>query len=248
MEDSYLLISDVDGTLLGDDSALREFGDWHRRQSERIRLVYNSGRLFPSVKESVETTGLPQPDAIIGGVGTQVRDFATGAEIGGWPRKSHGWNPQTILDVVDQYSELELQPEEFLAEFKISCFAYDAPAELLAELKARLLAIGCPVELIYSSNRDLDFLPPGVDKGSAAAHLAKTWGFRPEHVYVSGDSGNDLAMFQAGFRGIVVSNAHAELKQLCCENVFQATLPYAAGVQQGLEYWIEQTKKACEAK
>jgi hydroxymethylpyrimidine pyrophosphatase-like HAD family hydrolase len=92
--------------------------------------------------------------------------------------------------------------------------------------------------LVYSSNRDLDVLPRGVDKGAAAAFLANEWNYPAARVIVSGDSGNDLAMFQAGFHGIVVGNAHSELKQLDSADVFHADSSYAAGVLQGLQHWM----------
>ena len=57
----------------------------------------------------------------------------------------------------------------------------------------------------------------------------------PERVVVSGDTGNDLAMFQIGCRGIVVGNAHAELRQLDSEHIYQAEAGHAFGVLEGLE-------------
>jgi mannosylfructose-6-phosphate phosphatase len=62
--------------------------------------------------------------------------------------------------------------------------------------------------------------------------------FPRERVIVSGDSANDLSMFKQGFPGIVVGNGHPELKDLRGESIFQATLPQAGGVLQGLQYWL----------
>jgi hydroxymethylpyrimidine pyrophosphatase-like HAD family hydrolase len=91
---------------------------------------------------------------------------------------------------------------------------------------------------VYSSNRDLDVLPAGVDKGSAAAFLASHFGFQPRQVVVAGDTGNDASMFTHGFRGIVVGNAQAELKSLCSPDVYKSDGSYADGVLEGLEYWL----------
>ena len=108
----------------------------------------------------------------------------------------------------------------------------------LVEARRRLAAASCPVDLVYSSNRDLDVLPRGVNKGSATAYLASQWSFAGMRVIVSGDSGNDLAMFENGFLGIVVSNAHRELKRLDSSRVYQANRPHAAGVREGLCHWL----------
>jgi len=238
VEDGALLISDVDGTLLGDDEALREFAAWCESRREWLRLVYNSGRLFESVRESIETTDLPVPDAIIGGVGTQVRGFRSNAPLGDWPDDREGWQPLRVCSVMGEYDEVELQPAEFLSDYKLSFFVHDASPELIEEFRRRLAEASCRVELVYSSNRDLDVLPHGANKGSAAAHLASQWSFARDRVFVSGDSGNDLAMFTQGFRGIVVGNAHRELKRLDSSSVFHSNRPYAAGVLHGLSYWL----------
>lgn len=238
MEDRSLLISDVDGTLLGDDDALREFAGWYASRRGRVRLVYSSGRLFGSVRESIDGTDLPEPDAVIGGVGTQVRGFPSNTPIGRWPGDCGGWSPLRICAVLAEYDELQLQPDEFLSDHKISYYVNDASPELLEELRRRLSAACCRVELVYSSNRDLDVLPQGVNKGSAAAFLASHWSFAHDRVVVSGDSGNDLSMFEQGFRGIVVGNAHRELKRLDSPSVYQADRPHAAGVLQGLLHWF----------
>ncbi len=237
MEDSYVLISDVDGTLLGDDHALEAFADWLAARRHRVKLVYNSGRLVESVLESVATTALPVPDAVIGGVGTQIRTLPDGQEVPGWLERIAGWYPAQIVSTLAAYDELELQPAEFLAEHKISYYARSLSSQQLGEMKARLKAASCEVELVYSSSRDLDVLPRGVDKGSAAAYLAAHWQTGHDRVIVSGDSGNDMAMFQTTFRGIVVGNAHPELRKLDSPTVYRANRDYAGGVLEGLIHW-----------
>jgi mannosylfructose-6-phosphate phosphatase len=241
VDDTHLLISDLDGTLLGDDAALQRFVAWHRGQRHRLRLVYNSGRLFDSIQRSVQEFGLPEPDAVIGGVGTEVREFPSGRVINAWPECArNGWQPDPILGLITAMPGIELQPADNLTHYKLSFFYRDASSQQLDDLLATLHQAGHAVEIIYSSRRDLDILPRGVNKGTAAAFLAQCWQIPSQRVMVSGDTGNDLAMFGLGFRGIVVGNAHDELRQLSSPDVYQARQSYAAGVLEGLEYWLSQ--------
>jgi sucrose-6F-phosphate phosphohydrolase len=240
VERTHLLISDLDGTLLGDDAWLKRFADWlHPRRTE-VRLAYSSGRFYASVCDLVASTPLPPPDAVIGGVGTDLRFFPGGEKVDGWPRSLGPWDRPEIRSILAQYRELEPQPDEFQAEFKLSYYAPDLECGFLVQLRRRLAASAHAVEVVYSSNRDLDVLPAGVDKGSAAAFLASRFALRAEQVIVAGDTGNDVSMFRHGFRGIVVGNAHPELRSLSSPDVYKSDLAYAEGVLDGMQYWLQR--------
>ncbi|MGH7127717.1 MAG: HAD-IIB family hydrolase [Planctomycetaceae bacterium] len=244
MSDPLLLISDVDGTLLEDDAALRELAEWTAARRASLRLVYSSGRFFDSVFASVRDRGMPEPHAIIGGVGTDVRQFDNCETLGDWPVLSGRWNPHTLRAILAEFDELEPQPHEVQSDYKLSYFGYDLSAGTRERIQSRLERAFYAIELVYSSRRDLDVLPFGINKGAAAVWLAEFWDFPPQRVIVAGDSGNDLAMFQRGFRGIVVANAHEELRALRLPNVYHAQRPYAAGVLEGLKHWTAGPRAA----
>jgi sucrose-6F-phosphate phosphohydrolase len=236
-------VSDVDGTLLGDDAATARFAAWRAEMGDAVRVVYSSGRFFESVVESVATSALPLPDAVIGGVGTNIRFCDTRAALDDWPDCArNGWDAEVIRAAALVHKELELQPEQFQSPHKISFYGYDLPPAFLELLDQQLAALGYGVHLVYSSQRDLDILPAGASKGTAAARLAKHWGYEPREVIVAGDSGNDLAMFEQGFLGIVVGNAHDDLRRLRATNVYHASRLYADGVLEGLDYWLQRAR------
>jgi sucrose-6F-phosphate phosphohydrolase len=239
MERLAALISDVDGTLVGDDDALNAFRDWRRDAGREVRLAYSSGRFVRSVLKSVAVQNLPMPDAIIGGVGTQILDVADGTFLANWPATSDHWDAELIQSVCLAHAELRLQPREFVSPHKISFYGDNLDAHFLASLEANLAAAGQRVSIVYSSQRDLDVLPAGVDKGTAAIRLCRHWKLSRTEVIVAGDSGNDLAMMRYGFSAVAVANSQPELKAHVAPEVFHARTPFAAGVLEGVNHWVD---------
>ena len=240
MNTQTLLISDVDYTLLGDDDKLAEFAKWYVLNKARFRLVLTSGRFPESIIESVETTLLPEPDVVVGGVGSEICFFPSRDVVPGWPvcQLQH-WDGDRVRSILAGFGRLEPQDDEFQSDYKVSYFLHDADPVELERINAMLLEQSIRPELVYSSQRDLDILPQGCNKGSAAEYVAHYLGFEPGDVIVCGDSANDIAMFDCGFAGIVVGNAHPELKSLDGPMVYQATDGYARGVLEGIEYWLQ---------
>ena len=239
MESRSLLVSDLDGTLLGDEEALDQFSAWYEAHRASLRLAYATGRCFDSVADLVGSTSLPEPDAVIGAVGTEITLYPSGQGVDDWPPHSASWAPDAIRNTLAKLARFKPQPAEFQTDFKLSYYAHDLDARFLVELHRHLADAGHYVETVYSSNRDLDVLPPGVNKGSALVFLASKWRLRRNRVIVAGDTGNDASMFRAGFRGIVVNNAQPELAALHGADIYHAKRAYAAGVLEGVRHWLD---------
>ena len=239
-----LLVSDLDGTLLGNDEALRRFAGWYGAHRDRLGLVYASGRGVDSVMRVIKTTDLPEPVAVIGGVGTEICLYPSTTPLPVWTKQiSAGWDGERIRRVLARLTGLEPQPAEFQSALKVSYYLHGARPDAIDELRRILRTAGLRAAVLYSSDRDLDVLPAGVDKGAAAAFLAERWGFAAEEIIVAGDSGNDLSLFEQGFEGIIVHNAQWELRRLRGATVYHADRAVAAGVLEGLQYWQHEVER-----
>ncbi|WP_199258124.1 HAD family hydrolase [Paracoccus binzhouensis] len=228
----WLLVSDVDDTLTGDRAALERLWAAIRRHPGRLRLALNSSRPAASVDATL-TQEFPAdfvPDAIITGMGTEIR--VAGAWLSDWSDRFRDWPAQAVFALVAGMG-FAPHPAEFLTPGKLSFAVPDAAARdrvLLALAEA-----GLPVRAVFSGQGDLDLLAPGAGKDTAARFLAERLGIPAERMVVAGDSGNDLALFDVGFRAIAVGNARRELIEAMPRGKsYRARAPHAAGVLEGL--------------
>lgn len=237
-----LFSSDLDGTLAGDKPAARRFADWWENlpYAARPLLVYNSGRLLEDMAEFVPDQGLPEPDFLIGGVGTMLSGGQAEFSDHYHQALGAGFDRARIAEVLGAVSEALPQPDRYQHSHKSSWYLHDATAERIEELERHLTSHGLDVKLIYSSRRDLDVLPRGADKGAALRWLCGRLEIGLDEVVVAGDTGNDSSMFRLpGVRGILPGNARDEIALLAKDNpaIFQARRPIADGVIEGLSHF-----------
>ena len=241
MSARYLLIADVDDTILGDDNALREFASWASNHTHLLMIAYNSGRFIDSIMRSVHTTDMPTPRAVVGGIGTEIQLWPEGRGFEAWmTSRARGWNRERIRTALSKVPRLREQPQETQSPFKVSYFLPEASPDELEDLRVELASRDIEADYVYSMDLDLDWLPKGINKGSAARHLAEHLGFDEDHVIVAGNSGNDVHLFQEGYRGVVVGNAEPELRTVSRSRNYFAQSGYAAGVLEGLQHWLKQ--------
>lgn len=238
--DVRLFSTDLDGTLLGNpDAAIRFTEQWCALEpARRPLLVYNTGRTVADTRALVSARQLPQPDAIIGSVGTEVHHDTPDCTDAFCSRFRLGWNADVVDEIVGAIPGIRRQPVDRLP-FKSSWFWVRARRDELEQLERRLHEAGVRATLIYSCRYFLDVVPQHGGKGRALTWLCERLGIPLAHVVVAGDTGNDTSMFLLpDVRGIVVENALPELLAAALNpRTFVARLAMADGVLEGLTHF-----------
>ena len=243
----WTVASDIDGTLTGDSDALLRLG----RRIAQFRAVGGyfimvTGRPYLDVLSGLANECLPEPDAIIAQVGTEIYlpSFKPGGKV------LESWRAALLasydyaeaLTFVDEDLGWRLQPPECNTELKASWYYRgEGDADLAAEkVCAAVRESARPYRVIWSSGRDLDILPASSGKSGALEHLLGVLQRPVESCVVAGDSGNDLDMVQRFPCAIVVANAQSELVEYARQNprsgLKVVANSFAAGVEEGLDF------------
>jgi len=207
-----VLVTDLDGTLLGGSTAWRRrFYRWLQRRREQVLHVFCTGRDLASIARLLEQDaehGLRAPHLVIGDVGCTV---ACGHSLEPLPLAvdpiEQRWQgkPERLLPLLAGVEGLSPQP---VSSHRRLAYYYE-PDTFDHGLLAELAAHG--VDCLLSDNRYLDLLPAGVNKGSTLLELLKLLELDAAQVVTAGDTLNDLAMFETGLAGVMVGNAEAAL-------------------------------------
>lgn len=243
----FLFVTDLDNTLVGDDTALEELNQrlHDSAQKHGSKIVYITGRSLTLYRELATEKQLLPPDALVTSVGTEiyynpndpVPDPAWSEQL------SPGWDRDLVTATAAHFADLVPQPDTEQRPFKVSYFlTEEAAVEVLPRLDTLLQERGLNTRLVYSSNKDLDILPKRGNKGLAMEFLRHKWGFDETQTVACGDSGNDIALFNMGKeRGIIVGNAQPELMQWYeinpADHIYLANAHCAAGILEGLYYF-----------
>lgn len=229
-----LLATDLDGTLIGDDEALKNLNNLlsELMAANSLKLAYVTGRSLESYNQLAASKSLLTPDALVTAVGTEI--YWSGTDLSyGWP-KPVDWHRESILSKLGDLHELIKQPETEQRPYKVSFYLKDNP-KVLDLVRQRLS--GDAVDVLYSHQEYLDILPKGINKGGALNHLASHWKIDNSNIVACGDSANDIDMLTIS-KAVVVANAHQELLDWVHSdngpNIYLAKQAYAAGIREGL--------------
>jgi glucosylglycerol-phosphate synthase len=236
----YVLATDLDGTFLESkdrqNDALYDFLNKH----PNFLLIFVTGRNTELVLPIIDDMVIPNPDYFIGDVGATVIDGKTLEPVQPLLHKiSNRWRKtlEAIKDV-EELSSLEVQdqPQERRMSF------YIHPDNKPDKIIKKLQALDCDV--LYSNDIYLDILPTGVNKGSTLRDLIDQLGIQHDHVLVAGDTMNDLSMYEAGYKGVVLQNSEQPLKDAAqdMKNVYFSKETGTDGILEALQHFKMASK------
>ena len=245
---SIVLASDIDNTLTGDAEALKTLARQLAvlRDQNVLSLFLTTGRTLREVLDGFEQEHIPQADAIISQVGTEIYlpPFEANMEpLPAWNERLHQqFSRKRAIEFATDIAGAEIQPEHYNTPLKVSYYLDKSPdpEKAARQIRQRVADHGNGYQVVWSSGKDLDILPAAAGKGKAIRFLLRFLELEPKQVITAGDSGNDRSMLEEFERGIVVANARPELKNLKEEkaaNLYFANQPYAAGVAEGLRHF-----------
>jgi sucrose-6F-phosphate phosphohydrolase len=251
MTEQLLICTDLDRTLIpnGPQSespgARAHFTTLAAHPS--VTLAYVTGRHRTLVQQAITYYRLPQPDFVVGDVGTTIYlvgpeqawspQTAWEGEIGrDWNGRSHADMKSLLVDM----PALRLQESTKQNRYKLS---YYVPLQsdrrtLSKMINERLHQNGIAARLIWSVDEPagvglLDVLPERASKYHAIEALMKMYGFGHADTVFCGDSGNDIEVLASPIPAVLVANSQPQVRELALRMAKEGGYPEHLYIAQG---------------
>ncbi|WP_243458065.1 HAD-IIB family hydrolase [Sporosarcina sp. Te-1] len=236
----FMLATDLDGTFVGNEEGLADLLAYYEEAPYDVALVYITGRHLDSAKSLIQEVSLPEPDLLITDVGTAI--YHQDGEDSGWKRKmNEHWQPDRIAEIASDFPELKRQQ---LPNDRRVSYTVDNNPQLAVKFQQRLEQEDIPHAFIFSSNQDIDVLPPSAGKGKALEHVIEHYAAPDVQLLIAGDSGNDIDMLSLGHPAVIVGNAQQELLDIDDHpNLFRAQAHCAAGIHEAWLHFYDKKDK-----
>ncbi len=210
-----LIVTGLEQDLIeGDVEAISELRKYVADAVSKVGFGIASGRDLKSARLLVEKHQLPQPDFYITQLGAEIHYGARLVQDRSWEKHlNHRWEPDTILEILEEVPGLTLQPEEGRQHrFKIS-YIYDPNvAPRRREIQKKLRERKIPAKVLLSDNCWLDVIPLRSGKGQAIRYIAMRWGIPAEKLLFYARRGSDHEALSGQFLGVLGSDHARELK------------------------------------
>ncbi|PVV10469.1 MAG: haloacid dehalogenase [gamma proteobacterium symbiont of Ctena orbiculata] len=237
MSERLLVCTDLDRTLIPNgpqpESVQARVRFKQLCASDEVLLAYVSGRDQSLVRDAIAAYTLPQPDYVIGDVGTSLYHVESADDWrhqANWHQHiSQDWNGRSHQDLKQLFSDipgLRLQEDEKQNRFKLSYYLSPDQDQqpILEEMGLRLQRETVAASLVWSIDETanmglLDVLPERATKYHAIDFLRESLGYGLNETVFSGDSGNDMEVLVSPIPAVLVANAQAEVRQQAQQSV-----------------------------
>ncbi|MDP2433634.1 MAG: HAD-IIB family hydrolase [Pseudomonadota bacterium] len=275
MDDLILLATDLDRTLLPNGAqpesplARPRFRRFVARPE--VRLAYVTGRHRELVEAAIAEYDLPQPDFVIGDVGTSLYELQGDDwnQRGDWLQTIAvdwaGCGHDELAAALVGIADLRLQEAAKQGPCKLSYYAAALadPSALLARVRDHLAPTGARVNLVWSVDETtatglLDVLPARASKLHALEFLREHLGIPLNHTVFAGDSGNDMEVLVSNIPSVLVANAQETVRAEAVSHAMRhghgPTLylahgglggmngNYSAGILEGVAHFVPATR------
>jgi len=234
----FTLATDLDGTFLGGTDADRAaLYDWIAANRASVGLVFVTGRDPDFITGMVRDDGLPQPDYVVGDVGTTIAQVAPDATLHPIPdleaEIAAAWDDAgaRVRAAFDGVPGLTLQPTRF--RYRVS---FDMDPAVFDRAAARDRAQEMGFDALISAETYFDVLPRGVSKGPSLRRLVAHLGLPAGGVLAAGDTMNDHSMLVCGLPAVAVGGSEPALLAALDghDTVYKARAIGAAGIIEAI--------------
>lgn len=234
-----ILLTDVDGTLLGDEEGLEALRERLGGAGDHVGFGLATGRSLDQALELVEAERIPTPDVLITASGARLNYGPALTPDRSWDRHiDYRWDPEGVQDALEGLQGLEAHALPGDTSFRLRYRAEPGTAPSLEEIRRHLRKAGLQVTVLLDQGTALDILPVRASPGLAIRFFCFKWHLPPERLLVAGDSGNDADMLSGESLGVVVANHTPELEGLRdAPRVHFSPRPHAWGILEGLDHY-----------
>ncbi|MEB3175371.1 MAG: HAD-IIB family hydrolase, partial [Cyanobacteriota bacterium] len=237
---SGAIVSSLDQNLLGDRESLQALVQRLQKHQKEISFCIATGRSLNSALKVLRQYNIPQPDALITSMGTEIYYAAELTPDKAWTNHiNYLWSRPRLVALLANIPGLALQPQKQQSAYKISYFYDPALAPSVEEIRRLLLQNEQTVNSVFSFGQFLDILPVRASKGYAVRWFAQQQDIPLERILTAGGSGGDEDMMVGNTLSVVVANRHSEeLANISLvEPIYFSEKQFAAGILDGLEHY-----------
>lgn len=279
LDQPLLLATDLDRTLLPNGAQPESANArprFHRFvDAPQVILAYVTGRHRELVEQAMGDFDLPEPNYVIGDVGTSIYQVLGHDWVqleawqsfidADWAGCSHDHLAAKLVGI----DGLRLQEPEKQGRFKLSYYTPPLadPSALIGLARCRLADTGAHCNLVWSLDETtdtglLDILPSSASKLHALEFLRAHLEIPLERTVFAGDSGNDMEVLESEIPSVLVANATNSVRAEAMErakangNLEQLYLAqgngadmngnYSAGILEGVAHFVPELQTMLE--